>query len=241
MKGGAWCLPVALIFHSIILGVFIIGASIILTSNNDDTQTFITSPSAVGDQGYEDDSGIADLTPPPAITQDDHLYGSRDADIFLVEYSDLECPFCQSFHTTAEQIVDQYNGKVAWVYRHYPLSFHPNAEPAAQASECVAELRGNDAFWSYVKALFAEQSTALTRDGLIQNAVQVGANESNFVQCLDSDKYATKVQQHLTEGTNAGVAGTPHTFVVAADGKLVDVINGAQKIERVQSIIDASL
>lgn len=244
MKHSAWCMPVAIIFHSIILGAFIIGASIILdNSNSSYSDSSATAPSAVGVDDYQDDAGLepTNATPPPAITDDDHIYGNADADIFLVEYSDLECPFCQQFHTTAQQAVDEYDGRVAWVYRHYPLGFHPNAEPAAQASECVAELRGNAAFWDYTTALFDNQSTSLTRDGLIQNATQLGIRESDFVECIDSNRYADKVQQHLTEGSSAGVAGTPHTFVMSADGSLIGVINGAQPFSNVKATIDAAL
>lgn len=243
MKKSAWCMPVAIIFHSIILGVFILGASIIIADNNSNSGSagrVVTAPTDTADV-YEDDSGIVATTPPPEVTQDDHIYGNQDAEIFLVEYSDLECPYCQSFHSTAQQVVDEYNGKVAWVYRHYPLGFHPNAEPAARASECVAEMRGNDAFWNYIDTLFVNQTTALTSDGLAQTAVDLGISESDFTECFDSNKYADKVQQHLDDGTSVGVQGTPHTFVVAADGTLIGVINGAQPIANVRSTIDAAL
>lgn len=241
MKNSAWCMPVAIIFHSIILGVFIIGASIILdNSNNNSSGSPVVAPSVVSDDS-QDDLGVAGAAPPPAVTRDDHIYGNADADIFLVEYSDLECPFCQRFHPTAQQVVDDYDGQVAWVYRHYPLFNHPNAEPAARATECVAEIRGNDAFWDYTAALFENQSTSLVRDGLVQHAVQLGVNESSFVECFDSNRYADKVQQHLTDATSVGVQGTPHTFVMSADGSLIGVINGAQSLANVKATIDAAL
>src|SRR5690349_16280049 len=86
----------------------------------------------------------------------DHIYGNPDAPISLVEYSDFECPFCKRFHSTAKEIIDAYGGKVNWVYRHFPLSMHnPGAEKQAEASECVAQLGGNDAFWKYANAIYA--------------------------------------------------------------------------------------
>lgn len=89
------------------------------------------------------------------ITGEDHIFGNSDAPIKIVEFSDLECPFCQKFHPTVKQIVEDYDGQVTWVYRHFPLeSIHSYARPAAEASECVAELGGNDAFWQYLDLLF---------------------------------------------------------------------------------------
>ena len=242
MKNGAWCMPVAVIVHSIILGVFIIGAALILNSGSDGTQVAGTVAVVDDADSGQDDSGLAPTTPPPAVDSNDHIYGNVDADIFLVEYSDLECPYCQSFHPTAKQAVDEYGGQVAWVYRHYPLPFHPNAKPAAQASECVAELKGNDAFWGYIDTLFEQQSTALARDNLVQHATQLGIRESNFVECLDSDRYASVVEEDLAQGLQAGVGGTPYTFVVSRDdNKVHGVINGAQSLEVVRSTIDAAL
>jgi protein-disulfide isomerase len=90
------------------------------------------------------------------ISEKDHVRGDRDAQIVLIEYSDFQCPFCSRFHPTAQQVVEEFNGQVMWVYRHFPLdSIHPVARKAAEASECVAELGGNDAFWNFVDTIFA--------------------------------------------------------------------------------------
>src|SRR3546814_15691189 len=83
--------------------------------------------------------------------------GSPDASVKVIEFSDFECPFCKGFHRTMGQVMEAYgqDGKVAWVYRHFPIdSIHSKARKEAQASECAAELGGNDAFWAYAETPF---------------------------------------------------------------------------------------
>ncbi len=87
----------------------------------------------------------------------DHYKGNPNAEIAVIEYSDYECPFCSRVHPTLEQLVAA-NPDIAWVYRHHPLSFHPQAAPAARAAECIAEYAGNEAFWSFTDLLFEDQS-----------------------------------------------------------------------------------
>lgn len=93
------------------------------------------------------------------VDEDDHIRGDLDAEVVLVEYSDYFCPFCADFHDTMKQITDTYDaGKVAWVYRHFPIpQLHPQAPRYAQAAECIADLGGSDAFWSFSDSVFANQ------------------------------------------------------------------------------------
>lgn len=99
------------------------------------------------------------------VDDTDHIIGSKDAEIIIIEYSDTECPFCKRYHEAMHQAVDAYDGKVAWVYRHFPLtSIHPLAQPGAIAAECAATLGGNDMFWKYLDALFAAQGQNFTKE-----------------------------------------------------------------------------
>ncbi|MFA6602909.1 MAG: thioredoxin domain-containing protein, partial [Candidatus Shapirobacteria bacterium] len=91
----------------------------------------------------------------PAVTDKDHIRGNKNAAIVLVEYSDYECPFCKNFHSTMQQVAKDYGNKVAWVYRHYPLPFHTNAQMEAEAAECVADVGGNDKFWQYTDLVYS--------------------------------------------------------------------------------------
>ena len=93
----------------------------------------------------------------PAITEADHVNGSRDARIQIVEYSDFDCPFCGRFHETMNQIMTEYGeeGNVAWIYRHAPIEqLHPDAKNKAVISECIADLEGEEAFWEFTNVIF---------------------------------------------------------------------------------------
>lgn len=101
-----------------------------------------------------DTQGTTDLAM-RAPSASDHIIGSPTAPIVLVEYSDFQCPYCKMIHPSLTQIVAESNGQIAWVYRDFPLyQIHPEAENAANAAECIAAQKGNDAFWNFEKAIF---------------------------------------------------------------------------------------
>jgi len=180
--------------------------------------------------------------PVPPVTKNDHILGSPNAKVVLIEYSDTECPFCKRFHSTMQRVKQEYGDKVAWVYRHYPLSFHANAAKEDEASECAAELGGNKAFWTYLDKIFertTSNGTGFALDKLVPLAKEIGLNESAFKKCLDSGKYAQHVQDDLNGGQAAGVQGTPGTFVVGKNGS--QLIPGALPYESIKQAIDAAL
>lgn len=86
--------------------------------------------------------------------ENDHVLGNKDADIVIVEYSDLECLYCKKFHEVLKKVVAESNGNVAWVYRHWPISSHQYSFEKAVASECITKLKGEDSFWKYVDLIF---------------------------------------------------------------------------------------
>ncbi len=174
----------------------------------------------------------------PKVSNDDHIKGNRDAKVFLIEYSDLECPFCSRFHPTAQQVVDEYGGDVAWVYRHFPLDqIHPRARPAAQASECVAEVGGEDAFWAFIDEIFSDQTKL---SDLSQIASNVGVSGGSYDSCVDGEKYKDKVESQYQEGLNAGVTGTPGNFIVNDKGEAW-LVPGALPFESLKTTIDEAL
>jgi protein-disulfide isomerase len=168
-----------------------------------------------------------------------HIRGNENAKVFMVEYSDYECPFCQSFHNTAKKVFDNSNNEVAWIYKHFPLQFHANAIPSAVASECVAKLGGNDKFWAFSDMLFASQKD-LSATALAGHAKMLGINMNDFNVCIKDPAILAKVNTDQSEGSSFGVQGTPNTFIAKKVGdKLVFVanINGAQPESVVSALI----
>lgn len=175
----------------------------------------------------------------PKVTDSDHIRGNKNAKVFLIEYSDLQCPYCEKFHPTGQQIVDQYGDKVAWVYRHFPLEqIHPYARDAAMASECVSHLSGNDTFWKFVDEVFSDQNTYLT--DLQSAATKVGVNGSEFKACFDAKKYASVIDNDYQNGITAGVTGTPANFILNDKGEGW-LIPGAIPFDQIKITIDQAL
>ncbi len=127
-----------------------------------------------------------DLDKMAEISENDHVQGAENPKISLIVYSDYECPFCQRFHSTMEQIIEKYSDQIAYVFRHYPLSFHPNSQQAAEAAECVASQSGNDAFWKYTNEIFAQNeklSGKLSPDA-IDIAIKASGADSNIAKIV---------------------------------------------------------
>lgn len=181
----------------------------------------------------------------PVSKTRDHIYGNPDAEISLVEYSDFECPFCKRFHPTPKKLVEKYGGKVNWVYRHFPLGFHnPLAQKEAESSECANELGGNEAFWKYADSVYKNTRSngrGLSMEQLAPIAGEIGLNKTAFQQCLDSGKYAERVQADIREGSEIGVTGTPATIILHHKTGKVLVQSGAYPIETFTRIIESLL
>lgn len=180
----------------------------------------------------------------PDITEKDHVRGESDAPIALIEYSDFECPFCKDFHETVTKIVSEYKGQVKWVFRHYPLPFHANAQKFAEASECAAELGGNDAFWKYADRIYEEgagiKSTSL-QENLISWASEDGLDKSKFKECLESGKYEGKTKEQMNSGSAAGVQGTPGSFILNVKTGKAEIVSGALPFDQIKQMIDQAL
>ena len=183
------------------------------------------------------------------VDGEDHILGDPGALVKLVEFSDFECPFCKRVHPTLKRIMAEYGetGKVAWVYRHFPLdSLHKKARKEAQASECANELGGNDAFWAYTDRLFeiTPSNDRLDLSLLPKIAEEIGLDRDTFEACLEGDarggKYADHIESDVQDAIASGGTGTPYIVVIAPNGEAFP-INGAQPYSAFKSIIELAL
>lgn len=177
------------------------------------------------------------------ISEEDHfLSGNMNSKVKIVTYSDLECPYCASFDQTVRKISKEYGDKVAFIFRHFPLSqIHANAELAANASECVANLGNNKKFSSYIEKLFLN-SYDLSFDNLSTIAKSIGIDKKSFDSCLLKNKYSDKVNRDKELGTKisdkTSMFGTPYSIVYNSNG-YTQVIEGAQPYNDIKRIIES--
>ena len=174
----------------------------------------------------------------------DHILGNPNAKVKVVEYADLECPYCKTFNTTMHQVMDYYgaSGNVAWVYRPFPLTqIHSKAPVEAQAAECAADQGGDAAFFKYNDAVYevTPGSNGLDLAELPKIAGRLGLNVATFNSCLSSGKFAKRVQDSYDEVVSYGGQGTPYTLIMV--GTEAVALNGAQPYDSMRAAIDAVL
>lgn len=236
IQQSSWTVPGAII----IAGILIAGS--VYYPNQNQGQT----AGAVGSvKQAEDDSDTLGLDNMLPVSDKDHILGNANALVKIVEYSDTECPFCKKFHITMQKVMGKYGaeGKVAWVYRHFPLdSLHSKARKESEATECANELGGNAKFWAYMDRLMevTPSNNSLDLNQLPEIAKYVGLDEEKFKECLDSGRHAERVSNDLKNATQTGGQGTPWSILIGKDGKKYP-INGALPYEQMEVLIEQAL
>jgi len=222
---------------AIVVAGGIIGAALYFGGNNVKTAEKV-APAPTQEQVSDTTSKVR----PVAAT--DHIKGNPDAPIKIVAYSDFECPFCQRFHNTMNELMKKYvdSGEVAWVFRQFPLEqLHPvKAQAVAVASECASELAGNDGFWKFTDRYFELTLTNNRTDTDVvipQIAKEMGLNTTEFFACTKSGKYNEHIQADIANATETGGRGTPWSILIAPNGKTFP-INGAQPLASIEQLIN---
>lgn len=139
--------------------------------------------------------------------------GPADAPVTIVEFSDFQCPFCSRVNPTLQGVREKYGDKVRIVFRQFPLDqIHKEARKAGEASLCAAE-QDKDLFWKLHDSMFADQGKLSVAALKAKAEALEGLDASSFNECLDSGRYAERVQEDVEAGARAGVTGTPSFFV----------------------------
>lgn len=171
-----------------------------------------------------------------SILNNKPLQWNEDSNIVLIEYTDFECPFCQNHFANGTVSSLIASEGIASTTKQFPLSFHPLAQKAAEGNLCVLDLGGQDEFFEYIDKVFTSKNPSVANITAI--AQEIGINESDFTECLNSGKFAGQVAADMQEWQSIfWVNGTPGNVIINKDtGKYV-VVSGAQPISAFQSAI----
>lgn len=201
--------------------------ALFLQKKNERRQQFLTELSAKGDvKVMLEPPRVAIVVPASAPSM-----GPADAPILIVEWSDYQCPFCKRAAPTVNQVLNEYKGKIRFVYRDYPLPFHKQAMPSSLAAHC-AEDQGK--FWEYHNNLF-DVAGDLSETDLTKRATDLGLDMTKFAACTTSKQGEVTINAAYSDGAAVGVTGTPAFFI---NGRM---LVGAQPIEQFRMIIDDEL
>lgn len=175
------------------------------------------------------------LGTPAAVTTADHVTGSANPKVTLIEYGDFECPACSAYAPIVERLITEASSTLRVVFRHFPLPQHVNAMISAQATE-AASLQGK--FWEMYRVIYANQSDwanlslADARQAFAGYADDLGLNKQKFAADIDSPAATKFIDDELTEGQSLGINGTPTFFV---NGQ---AIQNPQSYEQFKAVID---
>jgi protein-disulfide isomerase len=246
-KNGVW-VPIIIIICIAVL----LFALIKVSANNNNTslqlpggQKFETAEQA--QQKLDDAKNQANI-PDQKLSPTDHTQGNINARIVIFEYSDLDCPYCVRFHGTMKQLVADYPNDVLWVYRHFPLdNLHPKARIESVASECVAQIGGNNAFWQFIDSAFAFTSSNIDdpMPTLINFAGTAGVGQKAFDACITKNISDKKIDAIITNqqniGAQSGTQGTPYNIILDRQTGAIYPAPGAQDLDTMHEIIKTIL
>lgn len=218
--------------------IFIVGFFLLLAMQISGGTWFAAKPTA-------DTAPVADTAPTEInITLSDKEWtrGDKNADVAIVTFSDTECPFCKRFHGVMQQVMDEYKGKVKWIYRNFPLEqLHSYAPKEAEALECANDLGGTDVMWKYLDKVMelTQSNDGLPPAKLPEIAAMVGINRAKFETCLSSGKFTAAVQASIQASVAAGGTGTPYSVIMKGDTKIP--VPGAVPFSQMKAYLDPLL
>lgn len=222
-------------FIAILLGALLIAAAILYSGNF----------GKVSDTSFVDPDTMFSGR---ELKQEELVVGTLKSKVIVLEYSDLECPFCKKFHVdTMNSIYEKYNKEVGFAFRHFPLTFHKKAPKEAEATLCAREQGGQRAYKNYISRVFevTNGNDSLDLSLLPKFAEELGLDTNKWNNCMATSTYAAQVQLDLNDGLEVGIQGTPNAYVLIREAngeyRILTVINGARDVKYVSRVIDQAL
>ena len=207
-----------------------LGASIIVAA------VLISGAIIFSSSAKSEDKVAGGKIPIEPVSAEDFVRGNPNAEITIVEYSDFSCGFCGIHHPTLKKLIENYNGKVKWVYRHLPI-FN---QPAAVASQCVGNIGGNDKFWEYSDILMADQKS-INQSYLKDKAVSLGIDGEAYETCVNNGIVSSKISKDFSRTRIlAGFNSTPSQVLIDASGNMYP-FTGALGLEEMSALVDSVL
>lgn len=219
-----YTLPIAIVFAGLLIALAVYAVR--------------TKPDALSSR-----TGSPDHVTP--VHPGDRIFGNPDAPVKLIEYADIDSPHSKQFHLALEQVMSEFGagGKVAWVYRHFPLLDRSTASAAhAEAAECAGYVGGDDTFWHFITALqsAAPGENQFRVDSYMPVAKQLGIAEDAFTSCLEQGRFTKKVYDDSSNALDAGAEGAPYTILLI-EGKPPVGIQGALSYEDLKRVVTEAI
>lgn len=233
MEENKYILPAAIIIAGALIGWgFYSNSNEEKTASNNQEQEVVT-----------ENENKEQVIPEIDFREDDHILGKPNAKIRIITFNDLECPYCDLFHQTMEQVIEEYgkDGKVAWAIRQFPVHGEPTQIKAA-ATECAGLLQNETAFWEMTTEIFKpeEDESWMTVEKVYTLAEEMGMEEQAFKDCLENPDILNKIQKDFDKAVELGATGTPFSVVILPNGEKFP-IEGAQPFDSMKNMIELIL
>lgn len=230
--------PIAFVFGIVttvalcsVAGVIILG--VILLNGNTTPKRTNTNTAAAANTNTA-------LAARSSIDPDSIRYTAGSGSLTFVEYTDLECPYCKTFHPTINNLKSTYNGRIAFTTKHFPLNIHPKAERENGAAECAGQ---QGKFFEFIDQIFAvtPSNNKLEDAVLFTTAEDLGLNMDTFRTCVENKEYAAVQTEDATEAEAVGATGTPFSILIDEDGQILTRFKGLVSESQLAAAFDQFL
>ncbi len=186
-----------------------------------------------------------DITAVTPVSSEDHIIGSPSAPVVIIEYGDIDSSFGKTFQKTMEQLMATYGagGKVAWVYRHFPIiDQYTNSAQHAEAAECASSLGNAQAFWNFIDLVqtYAPGDQQFDPAGYDNVVATLGIDTDRFDACMNAHTFLKRVNNDISNAIAIGASGSPFTVILIHGQKPVS-LSGSLPYDAMKKIVDQAI